>query len=63
MTDTLKRNGTNTFTIHLSQATVNQSDFGVYHLIITNSFGNITIYVNVVPQSEYQISIILFCNG
>lgn len=53
MTNRILPNGTNTFTIHLSQAIVNQSDFGVYHLIITNAFGNITIFVNVVPQSEY----------
>lgn len=53
MTNKTIINGTNTFTIHLSQAIVNQSDFGVYHLIITNAFGNITVFVNVVPQSEY----------
>lgn len=53
MTNSIIRNGTNTFTIHLSQAIVNKSDFGVYHLIITNAFGNVTIFVNVVPQSEY----------
>lgn len=53
MTNSIKWNGINNFTIHLSQAVVNQSNLGVYHLIITNTFGNITIFVNVISQSEY----------
>lgn len=53
MTSSMKRNGINNFTIHLSQAVVNQSSLGIYHLIITNAFGNITIFVNVISQSEY----------
>lgn len=52
MTSSMKRNGINNFTIHLSQAVVNQSSLGIYHLIITNAFGNITIFVNVISQRK-----------
>lgn len=50
----IKRNAVNNFTIRISQAVVNQSDFGVYHLKVNNSFGGITMIVNVIPQSEYN---------
>lgn len=53
MTYNIIRNGIYRFTIHLSQAVVNQSDFGVYHLILTNAFGKVTIFVDVIPKSEY----------
>lgn len=50
----INRNAVNNFTIRISQAVVNQSDFGVYHLKVWNSFGEITVIVNVIPQSEYD---------
>lgn len=47
-------NAVNNFTIHISQTVVNQSDFGVYHLKVWNSFGTLTVIVNVIAQSEYD---------
>lgn len=47
-------NAVNNFTIRIRQAFVNQSDFGVYHLKVGNLFGEITMIVNVIPQSEYD---------
>lgn len=52
MMKNINRNAVNKFTIHISQAVVNQSDFGVYHLKVWNLFGEITVIVNVIPQSE-----------
>lgn len=56
MMRTISRNGNavNNFTIRISQAVVNQSDFGVYHLKARNLFGEIAMIVNVIPQSEYE---------
>ena len=45
-------NAVNNFTVHLNKTTVKQTDYGTYHLTITNSFGGSTIYINVVPQSK-----------
>lgn len=50
----INRNAVNNFTIHISQAVVNQSDFGVYHLKVWNSFGELTVIVNVIPRSKYD---------
>lgn len=54
MKKSISINAVNNFTIHISQAVVNQSDFGVYHLKVWNSFGEITVIVNVIPRSEYN---------
>lgn len=54
MKKSISRNAVNNFTIHISQAVVNQRDFGVYHLKVGNSFGEITVIVNVIPRSEYN---------
>lgn len=54
MSKSININAVNNFTIHISQAVVNQSDFGVYNLKVWNSFGNLTMIVNVIPQSEYD---------
>lgn len=55
MMTNINRNAVNNFTIHISQAVVNQSDFGVYHLIVRNLFGEITVTVTVIPRSEYEL--------
>lgn len=47
-------NAVNNFTIQISQAVVNQSDFGVYHLKVRNTFGELTLIMNVIAQSEYD---------
>lgn len=54
MVKSISGNAVNNFTIHISQAVVNQSDFGIYHLKVRNLFGEITVIVNVIPQSEYD---------
>lgn len=54
MMKSISRNAVNNFTIRISQAVVNQSDFGVYHLKVWNLFGEITMIVNVIPQSKYD---------
>lgn len=54
MMKSINRNTVNNFTIHISQAVVNQSDFGVYHLKVWNLFGELTVIVNVIPQSKYD---------
>lgn len=51
MMKSISRNAVNNFTIHISQAVLNQSNFGVYHLKVWNSFGEVTMIVNVIPQS------------
>lgn len=54
MMKSINRKAVNNFTIHISKAVVNQSDFGVYHLKVWNSFGELTVIVNVIAQSEYD---------
>lgn len=54
MMKSINRNAVNNFTIHISQAVANQSDFGVYYLKVWNSFGELTVIVNVIPQSKYD---------
>lgn len=63
MSKSISQNALNKFTIHISQAVVNESDFGIYHLKLWNSFGEITVIVNVIPQSEYYNNYYYnFCN-
>lgn len=54
MMKSIDRNAVNNFTIHISQAVVNQSDFGIYYLKVWNLFGELTVIVNVIPQSKYD---------
>lgn len=49
----ITRNAVNNFTIHVNQTDVKNSDYGVYLLVLMNSYGNATAYVNVIPQSKY----------
>ncbi|XP_078323845.1 neural cell adhesion molecule 1-like isoform X3 [Crassostrea virginica] len=50
--DSMTVNTINNFTVHLNKTTVNQADYGIYLLNITNSFGVSTIHVYVVPQRK-----------
>ena len=50
--DSMTVNTINNFTVHLNKTTVNEADYGIYLLNITNSFGVSTIHVDVVPQSK-----------
>lgn len=54
MMKSINRNAVNNYTIHISQAVVNQSDFGIYYLKVLNLFGELTVIVNVIPQSKYD---------
>lgn len=52
MMGSIIRNAINNFTIHFNQTVVNQVDYGTYHLVIYNDFGDETIFVNILPQSK-----------
>ena len=52
MTDTLTWNSINNFTISFNKSDAKQRDYGLYHLRLSNVFGNTVIYVNVFPQSK-----------
>lgn len=52
MTNMLTRNAVNSFTIHYNQTVVDRGDYGTYRLIVSNSFGETIIYVNILPQSK-----------
>uniref|UniRef100_A0A8W8LDI6 Fibronectin type-III domain-containing protein n=1 Tax=Magallana gigas TaxID=29159 RepID=A0A8W8LDI6_MAGGI len=48
----LTRNAVNDFTISYNQTVVEQGDFGTYHLCVSNAFGEITVFLNVIPQTK-----------
>lgn len=52
MTDSITMNAVNNFTINFNQTNVDQRDFGVYYLTVSNAYGNATVIVNVLPQSK-----------
>lgn len=52
MMNRLSRNAVNNFTVQFTQTVVNQSDYGTYNLIFRNLLGNVTVHVNVLPQSK-----------
>lgn len=54
MMGTLHRNAVNNFTIYFNQTVVEPNDYRTYHLIVSNSFGETAVFVNVLPQSEYS---------
>lgn len=45
-------NAVNNFTAHFKKVTVKRTDYGLYHLYISNTFGETIIYVSLIPQSE-----------
>lgn len=46
----------NNFTIYFKQTVVEQDDYGIYHLLVSNAFGESTVILNVLPQSKYCFS-------
>ena len=50
--DSMAVNSVNNFTLYFYKTTVNQIKYGTYYLHINNSFGETTVNVNVLPQSE-----------
>lgn len=53
MMDYVIMNAVYNYTIRYNQTVVNQGDYGTFHLIVSNSYGETTVYVNVIAQSEY----------
>lgn len=60
MMHSLTANAVNSFTIHFIQTVVNKSDFGLYRLKVGNLYGEIIVFVNVLPRSKYLKSKGLF---
>ena len=59
MTDTLTWNSVNNFTISFKKSDAKPRDYGIYHIRLSNVFGNTVIYVNVFPQSKNKIMVML----
>ena len=51
-TGTLITNGVNNFTFNFNQTVVKNSDFGTYHLNISNQLGQTIVFVDIIPQSK-----------
>lgn len=56
MQEIMYRNAVNNFTLQFKQNIIDQSDFGIYHLIVSNPFGVATIFIQVIPQSKISVS-------
>lgn len=55
MQNSIYRNAVNNFTLRFNKTLVYQSDFGIYHLIVSNPFGVATIFILVLPQSKISV--------
>lgn len=55
MQKSLYRNAVNNFTLRFNKSKVDQSDYGIYHLIVSNPFGVATIFILVLPQSKISV--------
>lgn len=55
MVGSITRNAVNNYTIHFNQTVVKQEDFGTYHLLVSNMFGETTVFFNVLPQSMLKL--------
>lgn len=55
MQKSLYRNAVNNFTLRFNKSKVDQSDYGIYHLIVSNPFGVATIFLLVLPQSKISV--------
>ncbi|XP_078332848.1 contactin-6-like [Crassostrea virginica] len=51
-TGTLITNGVNNFTFNFNQTVVKNSDFGTYHLNISNQLGQTIVFVDIIPQKR-----------
>nr|XP_022286587.1 hemicentin-1-like isoform X2 [Crassostrea virginica] len=54
----MTRNTVNNFTLYFYKTTVQQTDYGTYNLHINNTFGETTVYVNVLPQRKPNAPVI-----
>lgn len=55
MQKSIYRNAVNNFTLRFNKTLVYQSDYGIYHLIVSNPFGVATIFILVLPQSKISV--------
>lgn len=55
MQKSIYRNAVNNFTVRFNKTLVYQSDYGIYHLIVSNPFGVATIFILVLPQSKISV--------
>lgn len=55
MISSLVMHAVNIFTIRYNQTVVKHNDYGIYQLNISNLYGFATVFVNVLPQSKYNI--------
>lgn len=55
MQKSIYRNAVNNFTLRFNKSIVDQSDFGIYHLLVSNPFGVATIFILVLPQSKISV--------
>ena len=53
--NSITMNTVNNFTLYFYKTNVQQTDYGEYNLHINNTFGEATVYINVLPQSECYI--------
>lgn len=53
MMDSVITNAVYNYTILYNQTVVNQDDYGTFYLRVNNSYGETTVYVNVIAQSKY----------
>lgn len=55
MQNSIYMNAVNNFTLRFQKNIIYQSDFGIYHLIVSNPFGVATIFILVLPQSKISV--------
>lgn len=55
MQKSIYMNAMNNFTLRFQKNIIYQSDFGIYHLIVSNPFGVATIFILVLPQSKISV--------
>lgn len=55
MQNSIYMNAVNNFTLRFNKNIVDQSDFGIYNLIVSNPFGVATIFILVLPQSKISV--------
>lgn len=55
MQNSIYMNAVNNFTLRFQKNITYQSDFGIYHLIVSNPFGVATIFILVLPQSKISV--------
>lgn len=55
MKNSITRNDVYNFTFRYKKIIVRQDDYGTYHLMVSNPFGVVTIFIHVIPQSKISV--------